>query len=118
MAETKEFSPEHGGPPQDARDAVRARLEVERASELEYVRVAMKLLYDVRACFQPDAYVNADDAARCYDQGLERGSVRQVNRAFLGQVFKEPGWVKLNLMVKSRQPKNHARLLHCWQWRP
>jgi hypothetical protein len=117
MPEHRTFSPEHGGAPQDVRDAVRARLEIERAAELAFLRRMIKAWYQTREIADyKTAYVNADDVAMIYDSAIAAGEFQPANRAFLGQVFKTPGWVKTGLMVKSRQPKNHARLLHCWKY--
>lgn len=121
------FAPPPIADPRPTRDEEGERLKAEAIAGheerhpdlLTAVRLAMRRLWIARSRDDGDACVTGDDAAEWLDTAFP-GTER---RTFLGAVFFEGGWEKVcdavgtPLMVKSRQPRNRARLLSLWRWR-
>lgn len=108
------------------RDHALASLEERRGAYLKLIRAAMGRLYGERVyavrhgigwwdrdgSAEAVAWVSADDARR-YFEALNPPA--ELSRNFLGQVFREAGWVALpGRRILSTTPGSHANELKCW----
>lgn len=99
-------------------DRTLATHESVRQELLDQLRQRMVVLYQQRLDAQGRelAYVTADDARLILDTDPKVPGPDELNRNFLGALFKAPGWQPTGQYIKSRTAGSHANRLLCWRW--
>jgi len=102
-------------PELEKRDEVLDQHEVNYGELLTALRKVLVTIYRFRAeCDgSANAFVCADDARAVLDRmpGMDG-----VNRNFLGQLFRAPGWRATGQRVKSKTEGSHGNDLMAWRY--
>lgn len=104
-----------GNPEEDAKDAVLGAMSWKHRDLLGELRQAMYTLWQKRRKHQgAAAYVTADDARVILD--ADTTLPPDLNKNFMGSLFKGKQWEPTGEQVKSKTPGSHANRLMCWRW--
>lgn len=93
------------------------KLQRVRRGWLTFLRGRLIKLYESRVAVYPfDAYVTADDARVILESQPDCPPASELNRSFLGALFKTAGWESTGKYITSNTPGSHANRLVCWRY--